>query len=986
MFREITNNLSPKINNLLKSTIYCVLLLVTIYSQSYASEAKYEGIGRVRLCSKNSSGKIEVEQLEGMNLTNPKDIEFSLGNEVCKGLITLFYLDVKFSIAAMNSACNGSPNFRIIPSPILDAMDIAKSSTKVSIPACSAALANAMRSYTTAIVSFAVINSIAKGKFSSAKLCGSGWLTSNDNEYLINSPDEEYTTKKSVMEKIDSGSTLDMNVLEYRQFVYGGKEYQDQTDQGEKCVDATQERDSSGNYPPQKYYLRGSLPGNYNCQKYLISSGQDKDGNRLQTDRIKDIRKSYECCIKRSKEYVCIEESGVVKFCRAGDKCSINNIVYETWYENNERLICVKSYSLCPYNFYLEGGSSYCDKFCDGVYENSKCNLPKHSSGTRYLNSQEWNKLIQDGTCGKSGSTFSSSGTPISEIRDSNCSLNMKAGKCRNYCQYMRHCTVAVDSTLKPPSSITSPFFSQACIDFVGDSKNTLTYDSSIAGSMTNFSAPIAQCFKETMENLFFNRVGHTRCSNSSELPTADGQCINSGLSDSSYLSGKGFIYKKGTYVGPLSIFGNIQLKMRWIVIFALVLSMTLFGVNVLMQKINLGDKKTIMIYFLKFALICFFSLGEAWQGFFFKSVYDIPADLGMMVFNIKTPFGSKSLDKMDGCQFGVVTSQSGEIIDNTNIDGVNRKLYPDGKKYLSIFDTLDCKIAKYLGIGVNGSAANIAIIILASIFTGPVGIFFCLSVLIFGLMLLAMTIHALYIFVTSSISIIIFVFISPLIFPMLLFEKTKTIFDSWLKELMSFCIQPMFLFAYIGIVISVIDMTLVGSASYSGSSPKTLNCESYCVKFNGNIEKNIKDCTDARDIIVSPLDDSVLCLINIDNKSFSSYPGLEVIGVSAIALKNLFEDPTKTPTRILTILKAVLVVFLLYKFLDEIPAIAEQITGGTQMQVSKVDAFKMFNAINSAVQGFVKRARGGSIKFANKTKEKLSERYDQIKKLNKDE
>lgn len=996
MLKIIINKLSQKIFNLLKIIVCAVFLIITTCDYLFAEEVKYAGVGRVRSCIKGSSGKIEVEPMEGIKITDPKDIEFSLGNEVCRGLIVLFYADVKLSIAIMNAACgSGSYVPRPFPSPVEDALDISRASTKIaSSPlACGTGFANALRSYTTAIVSFTVINSLAKTRMSRVKLCGSGWVAPNEEDYLMNLPEEEAINNMDIKRIIDGDGKISLSMEnddkkleddQYRQFVYNGKEYIDDTDQGEKCYDATQEKNSSGEYPLQRYYLRGSLPGNYVCKKYLIASGQDKKGNRLSPERIKDIRKSYECCIKRSKQFVCIEDGATKKFCQAGTKCSLNDVTYEAWYDNNQRLICVKSYSLCPYNFYLEGGSSYCDRFCDGVYENNKCNLPKHTSNTRYLNPQEWNDLIKQGKCGLSSGNFTVSGTPISEIRDSDCTLNKKAGKCRNYCQFMRHCTVAVDSNIKIPSSITSPFFSQACIDFVGDSKNTSTYDGGLAGSMTNFSAPIAQCFKETMENLFYNRVGHSRCSNTSELPTNDGVCLGSGASDASYLTGRGFVYKRGSSVGPLSIFGNIQNKMASIAMFALVLSMMFFGINILMQKTDLTDKKTIMIYLLKFSIICFFSLGEAWQGFFFKSVYDIPADLGMMVFNIRTPFGSRSLDKMDGCQFGVITSQSGEIIDNTSVNGQNKQTYPDGKRYLAMFDTLDCKLAKYLGIGVNGSAANIAIIILASIFTGPIGIYFCVSVLIFGLMILAIAIHAIYIFTTSAISIIIFVFISPLIFPMLLFEKTKSIFDSWLRELLGFCIQPMFLFAYIGIAISVIDMTLVGSASYTGSQPKTLNCNQYCIKFNGNIETNISSCTDARDILVNPLDDSALCLINIDSKSFSSYPGFEVIGVSMIALKNLFEDPSKTPMRILTILKAVLVVFLLYKFLDEIPSIAEQITGGTQMQISKVDAFKMLNSINWALQGFIKRARRGSFKLGGTIKEQMDKSYKKMADKNK--
>lgn len=979
-------NVFPKIiNNSLKSLsiILCYLFLTTInINYTYSQEVKHKGIGRVRACVVGSDGKIEVEPMETINLIDPKDIEFSATNDVCRVIAVTAYVDVKASIAIMNAACgSGSVVPRPFPSPIQDSYELGKALLKVSgSTACSLAYINALRSYTTTLVSFSVVNAIARAKFSNVKICGSGWKIANPKEYLINTPGVEAEVNTKIETLVNNGSSnINLTNKDYREFYYGGVEYEDSTEQGSVCYDATQEK-INGEYPKQKYYLRGSLPGNYNCQKYLIASGQDKNGNPLGEARIADIKKSFDCCVQRSREYICIQENDNMllksyNFCKVGNRCNINGVYYDIWHENNQRLICAKSYSLCPYNFYLEGGTNNCDKYCDGVYEGNVCRLPKHPSNSRYLNAQEWNDLIKKGTCGLTSGSFNSSGNSISEVRDSDCSLNDKANKCRNYCQYMKHCTVAVDFAIRPISSITSPYFSTACINFIGDSKNVAGYDGGILGGVNNFSAPIAQCFRETMENLFFNRVGHSRCSNQTELPTTEGLCFANGSSNASYLTGNGFIYKIGTKVGSTSIFGNIQQKLQYTIKFFLTLSVMFFGYNVLLAKVDLTDKKTIMIYILKFAIVCFFSLGEAWQSFFFNGVYGASGELGTMVYNVRTPFGITSQDKMDGCQFGIVRSSSGEVVDNTNSDGVNKKTYPNGKQYLAMFDSIDCKIAKYLGIGVKGSVANITILILASIVTGPIGIYFCLMILIFGIMLIVMAIHALHIFICSSISLIIFVFISPLIFPMLLFEKTKSIFDAWFKEMIGFCITPMFLFAYIGLLISVMDMTLIGSATFIGSNPRSLNCNQYCVKFNGTYEKDTTKCNDARDIIVNPLDDSVLCLINIDNNSFSSYPGLEVLGVSIIALKNIFSDPSKTVIRILTILKAVLVIFLLYKFLNEIPGIAQQISGGTEMSLSRLDAFKMFPSLNSLMQGFIKRAKRGMANAAKYYKAQLGKK-----------
>jgi type IV secretory pathway VirB6-like protein len=967
---------------LFKIIVICCLLIISNNKISHGTEAKFDGVGRVRNCEKASDNQILVEPINGIGFDGGKDAEFVFTNEVCRAIAITIYVDVKASIAAMNLVCrSGSYVPRVFPSIAQDVRDMAKAAkSAVGNTACTVGLGNAMRSFTTALVSFGVVNSIAKAKFSSVKICGSGWKKPNPAEYLINSPGIEQEIDIYITNQLASGNVnLSMSDVKYRQFVYGGEEIEDNTDQGEICYDATQDKLSNGSYPKQKYYLRGSQLGNFNCQKYLVSTGQDKNGLKLTTERLADIKKSYDCCVKRSKNFICLKDDSKVVFCKAGSTCNINGVYYKIWFENNQRMICGQSYSLCPYNFNIEGGSDYCDNYCDGIYEENSCHPPKNAGGTRYLNAQEWDKLIKEGKCGKTAGVFNANGEPISEVRNSNCTLNEKVNKCRNYCQYMRHCTVASDTKFKPINNITSPYFSQACINFVGDSKNVAAYDGGILGSYTNFSAPIAQCFKETMENLFFNRVGHSRCSDSAELPNKIGECIsNGGGGNTSYLSGNGFIYKAGSKVQNNSIFVNIQEKMKVAIKIFLSLAVIFFGANILMQKVNLGDKKTLMLFLLKFALVGYFALGDAWQGYFFSAVYDLGGDLGNILYNVKTPFSSITPEKLDGCQFGIIRSKSGEVIDNSNSGGINKQIYPTGKKYLAMWDTMDCKIAKYLGMSLKPSAANIVLLIIASFFTGPIGIYFACSVLIFGLLVLFLTIRALHIFICSCFSVVIFVFISPLIIPTILFEKTKNIFDSWFKELIGFGLQVAILFAYIGIVVSVMDTVLVGKATFIGDNPRSLNCNQYCIKADGTASNDITNCKAANDIPVNPLDSSVLCLINIDSKSFNSYPGFEIIGVSIIALKNLFDDPSKTSMRLLTIFKGVLVLFLLYKFMDEIPGISEQLSGGTQLPSSKADALKAFMRISSLTQGFVKRARRGSIKLGKAIYKRNQDKKDE--------
>jgi type IV secretory pathway VirB6-like protein len=200
------------------------------------------------------------------------------------------------------------------------------------------------------------------------------------------------------------------------------------------------------------------------------------------------------------------------------------------------------------------------------------------------------------------------------------------------------------------------------------------------------------------------------------------------------------------------------------------------------------------------------------------------------------------------------------------------------------------------------------------------------------------------------------------------MFEKTKGIFEGWLSKLMSFCLQPMILFAYVAIFIMVMDQTLIGSATFQGIAPtKTLSCQDICVGGDGVVVPSVNGqkppCDEDGQKSISPYDDSVACLLNF--QGFSEWHSFAMIGVALPALTNLFSgDPQK---KILTMLKGALVMYLLYVFMDEIPGIIEALVGGGIK--TNADAVGMLTKSMGAAAGAATRLAslggkvGGSVK-----------------------
>lgn len=965
--------------------IFIVLILAVTPKQSYAGDDS--GIGRTRSCD-SSDGS--VEGLEFDPADGGDDVEFVMTNEVCLAVIATSYASVKAAVAAMNSACGNGSSVRITPSLLLDGIDAVKGGVKCSQEkqvSCCIATAAAFASLTAAVAALGTIYEVAKDVYDNTEVCGADWMKANPSKYDFSAANYKQTVQSKIegyiRDKNYTSTGLDQANKYYREWFYDGKEYEDNPYQGSACYDPTRDKDQYGNYKKQRYYLKGTNVGNYNCKKYLVPQGQTTKYDAG------DMRDAYECCIDRSQNFMCLDykNTNVVDnppsqiqrtptFCKKGENCTMMRPDYykgltssgvsvntsygdydsgtisasvlvpqvqngSIWFkiqQSEDSLLCAETYSLCPYNFYVGGGSDTCSYYKDGTYDDDK--------GVWTIITQE---QIDDGDCADN-----------SIIRNADCTYNEKAGKCKNYCQYLVHCAKTSTEGFVYESSLGSPYFSQACIDFVGDSKNNTDFNAGILGKQVHFTAPIAQCMKETLENLFYNRSGHSKCLSYGEYPNADGICA-SGL----YVTDGNFTYKKGNKVKDNSFFQTIQNVMSLVIKLAITFALVFYGANLLLWKTSLGDKKSILVFVFKIALVMYFCVGTAWQDIFFRGFYDSSMVLANMLFKVETMQDSK---QQDGCQFGTVSLP----------DGTQKTFstsYPEGKEYLAIWDTIDCKMMRYLGFGPQMTSANIASMVISSYFFGPIGIYFAMSVMIFGFFLVSLGIRALHVFISSAAAIILLIFVSPLIIPCGMFERTKGIFDGWLGKLISYCLQPMILFAYVAIFITVMDQTLIGSATFHGNPPvKTMSCEKTCVDADGALVSYDGDqapaCDEDGQKMINPLDDSVACLLNFQD--FGTWKAFTIIGVALPVLQNLFEENVKT--RILTMLKGALVMFLLYKFMDEIPGIIEALVGGGLAKKGQADPIKMLTGAMSMVKGASQRlarvgrkAAGGAFDIASR-------------------
>ena len=705
--------------------------------------------------------------------------------------------------------------------------------------------------------------------------CSTNSNRSPASKRFCDNPSYFSTETNKITKDIDfPNNTKDKTKREYREFLYQGIEYDDNSSTA--CLNPVDEGTDKkwkdflgyegGN---QRYYFRGSgqMP-NFACSRFLQKGRKDIEG-----------LKAFTCCNEKSQNTICLEGNGH-KFCRLGEDCtaflagatpglSMKYKIFES--EANPNYICAKTYTACPYDHHVQGGTDVSEEYV-------------------------MNPRIRT-----------------------------------NFCQYMNHCI-----KLPPVSKYNyfdpdTFFLAESCQDLVGDSQFLSKSQVKITNKIPtlnsrNFSAPMIQCFKETLENNFLQKEGMTLCENSDEKPIKDLAHPNG------YCKISGEVTIKGRVINQ-TFFQKIQDRFRIPIKIALILSIVFFGFNILLATPEAYiNKKTVMTYLLKFGLVYFFCLGNAWQGLFMDSILNLSSEFSDITF-LPQSITEKSGKGTDGCDFPKYNYES-IANDLPNIE-LNPS-YPPGKKYLRIWDTLDCKIARALGYGPEISTPNLAKMIFSGFLTGGLGITFFFAAFAYGLMLISIVMRAIHITIMSIMAIILLIYVSPLTIVCAMFERTKGIFENWWKQMLGFILQPMILFAYVGLMLTVFDNMFIGTARFNpiindSSMLPTVNCDSYT--------DNGKD--------FNPSDTSIYCILNFSK--YTNYSGLELFDLAMPVLTSL------NPTKIRTMFQSAIIMFVFLQFFDKITTVAAKLVGGAELNSESAGA--MLDQVKKITKGVQDRA-----------------------------
>jgi len=120
----------------------------------------------------------------------------------------------------------------------------------------------------------------------------------------------------------------------------------------------------------------------------------------------------------------------------------------------------------------------------------------------------------------------------------------------------------------------------------------------------------------------------------------------------------------------------------------------------------------------------------------------------------------------------------------------------------------VDCMLNTLLGFVYSGGTLAIGFIgfLIACFLSGSVGFFIGTIGLIMILQIVITICRAVYVYLAAIIGLAAVAMVAPIFIPLILFKSTKPYFDKWLKNVIGFILQPIFLFIFLTMMLSAFD------------------------------------------------------------------------------------------------------------------------------------------------------------------------------------
>ncbi len=416
-----------------------------------------------------------------------------------------------------------------------------------------------------------------------------------------------------------------------------------------------------------------------------------------------------------------------------------------------------------------------------------------------------------------------------------------------------------------------------------------------------------AGCFSSYVSEACYNQAGSKSLA---PIPVTSMivQCIKESLDN--------LVAGKGAPNGE-SFISVAQKRLKNTVTAVLVLALILFSIKAMSGGVQRPQEMYMLI--IKFALVIYFTTGST-MSHYYGELTRLSNGLSEIV--LKASSESK----------GICNYKAGTDYEYTRAG--KRVSY----SYLAPWDRLDCRILFYLGAPLDGiggkigtgGVATLAVLLGAApvllVAGSVIGIIFAggqilvALVCIFMAVLMMMVILWLcYVFILSLVALSVILILSPLFIPMVLFQHTKGYFEGWVKELITYSLYPVILFAFLSFMFIACDkiyfknLNFELDESYKNEQPD----KSYEKKQAEISYSKKKQWFKLKDGECDKNETTLACMMQNYSFKKSSILGLFDFTYMEFGSSLIGE-----------LLKLCLVLFLFYHFLNILPGMAAELAG----------------------------------------------------------
>ena len=355
--------------------------------------------------------------------------------------------------------------------------------------------------------------------------------------------------------------------------------------------------------------------------------------------------------------------------------------------------------------------------------------------------------------------------------------------------------------------------------------------------------------------------------------------------------------------------FGVAQDYFKPAVILALILYFIAYGYKIVMAH-GMGKQSEILMFAIKFALVFYFSIGEAWKDFAFDMLKSIPATVSQIVFEALP--GS-----VDGCT------------------AFKPSMYPQGKGMLSFFDTIDCKYANYIGLSAGESVPGIfSVITLPMLIPVPVvgALVSSLALLYLGMITFGILV-GIEVYISSILFLTFYLFLAPLVVPMALFSKTEDICKKYQTKIIGTVVQAVMAVIMIVTIIGLMDGIIYGpnplnQKLFTQASKSVVNGVPQPNKLNDGCYPNSTAGVATTDGVMGGAVPMACLLAKISPPSWYSFPVPYILEIFSLPVSSSYF--TMTYSFIVPGVLTVISLLILQTVTGQITGIIEKISGAT--------------------------------------------------------